>query len=125
MKLGRIAFALILGLIFTSSAFSQDAVMDLNSEELGAHQRPSVVFPHEQHANVLDCVRCHHDFDQYGNNLGSEGQRCSDCHSRVAGTNPVPLEEAFHMQCKQCHVRLMVKKTPSGPVMCGECHFRK
>ncbi len=120
-----VAFALIVSFLFAASAFSQDEIIKLNSEELGTHQRPVVQFTHEQHANVLECLRCHHDFDKYGNNLGSEGQPCSDCHARTSGKNPLPLQEAFHTQCKACHDQMLANGAPSGPVMCGECHKRK
>lgn len=125
MRFVKVVFALILLAIFVTSAFSQDAVIELNSDGLGGHERPLVQFTHEQHANILECLRCHHNFDQYRNNKGSEGQPCSDCHAKAAGDNPVPLQEAFHTQCKRCHEQTLTKGTASGPVMCGECHLKK
>lgn len=125
MRFVKVVFALISVAIFVTSAFAQDTLVELNSEILGSHERPVVQFTHEQHANIIDCVRCHHDFDQYGNNTGSEGQLCSDCHTRKPGENPVPLQEAFHTQCKRCHEQTLAKGPASGPVMCGECHLKK
>ncbi len=119
------ACALMLIFLFVSPVVSQDEMIELNSEELGIHQRPFVQFTHEQHAAVIECLRCHHDLDNYGNNLGSEGQPCSDCHTGNPGKNPVPLQKAFHMQCKSCHDQLLARGTPGGPLMCGECHKNK
>lgn len=126
MRFGKyVVFALILSFLFVTSSFSQDDIIELNSVELGTHQRPIVQFTHEQHAKVLECVRCHHDFDKYGNNLGSEGQPCSDCHAGTSSKKSVFLQEAFHTQCKACHDQMLAKGAPSGPVMCGECHKKK
>jgi len=125
MKFGKYFIALIFAVTFAAPSFSQDANMELNSKELGVHQRPIVNFSHEKHSQMIECLRCHHNFDEFGNNTGSEGQACSECHSRTVGTNPVPLDEAFHVQCKVCHEHLRTKGTTSGPVMCGECHVRK
>ena len=126
MKFGRyVVFALMLSVLSVTCAYSQDAIMQLNSQELGAHQRPLATFTHEQHADVIDCLRCHHDFDKYGNNLGSEGQLCSGCHTQAAGENPIPLQDAFHIQCKTCHDQMLGKEGISGPIMCGECHKRE
>jgi len=125
MRFVKVVSALILVAVFATSVFSQDAVIELNSEGLGVHQRPIVEFGHEQHADILECLRCHHNFDQYGNNTGSEGQPCSDCHTKAAGENPVRLQEAFHTQCKRCHEQVLEKSVASGPVMCGECHSKR
>jgi len=125
MRFVKVVFALIVVAVFAASAFSQDAVIELNSEILGSHERPLVQFTHEQHANLVECLRCHHNFDQYGNNSSSEGQPCSDCHTKTAGENPVALQEAFHTQCKRCHEQVLARSTASGPVMCGECHIKR
>lgn len=125
MKLGNCIAAFALLLTCVTGSFAQDAEIALKSAELGVHQRPIVNLTHEKHSAVIDCVRCHHDLDQFGNNKGSEGQSCSECHPKRAGANQVPLREAFHTQCKACHQQLRLRGTPSGPVMCGECHIRK
>lgn len=125
MKFGNCFIVFALVLTFAPTAFSQDANIELKSAELGVHQRPIVILSHEKHSAVIDCVRCHHDLDRFGNNKGSEGQSCSECHTRRAGANPVPLREAFHTQCKACHEQVRLRGAPSGPVMCGECHVRK
>jgi hypothetical protein len=125
MKYGILLLVLITGVFMASLGFSQDDVITLNSDELGPHERPLVDFPHTTHADVINCVRCHHDFDDYGNNIGAEGQKCSDCHSKAPSQkNAVPLLDAYHFQCKGCHEALDAAGRKSGPVMCGECHKR-
>ncbi len=105
---------------FIPPAHSQEDTILLNSSGLGTLQRPPVVFNHKLHAEKLDCVRCHHDFDAFLNNRGGEGQTCDSCHKRKADHGLPSLKDAFHFQCITCHETL--KK---GPVTCGECHVRK
>ena len=64
------------------------------------------------------------DYDELGNNLGSDGQACADCHTATGGDNPVPLTRAFHIQCKGCHQALNAAGDKTPPVMCGQCHVR-
>ena len=107
------------------SAFCQDEVIMLDHDELGLHERPAVKFNHEKHQEaVSECTRCHHDYDEYMNNVGSEGQACSECHGKSGGDSGVALVNAFHLQCKTCHKALFAKDRKSGPVMCGQCHQR-
>lgn len=110
---------------FVPLAFSQDSVMVLDHKELGQHQRSLVNFNHEKHASGIECLRCHHDYDKHGNNKGGEGQPCSVCHTSTPGKVRVPLEQAFHAQCKACHATLEARGTMNVPLMCGECHVRK
>jgi len=111
-------------IVFAASlGFSQEDLMVLNHQQLGFHQRPLVRFSHARHMDAIDCSRCHHDYDQYGANIGGEGQACSECHG-VNKANPVPLTRAFHVQCKGCHLELIRKDRTSGPIMCGQCHQR-
>jgi Ni,Fe-hydrogenase I small subunit len=126
MKVGNLVFALIMTiLLIAATALSQEEIIKLESPDLGDHERPVVQFTHEQHANVLECLRCHHDFDKFNNNVGSEGQSCADCHAGIGGKNPIRLKDAFHTQCKSCHEQLLSKGAPSGPLMCGGCHIRR
>lgn len=113
-------------LLCLSLGYSQDDASRLHHEELGKHQRPPARFNHDQHIDLIHCDRCHHEYDENGNNVGGdEGRACSDCHSVLAtAENPIPLVKAFHIQCKTCHGNLLAKGERSGPVMCGQCHVR-
>jgi hypothetical protein len=126
MKYAVCAFFSLLALFFlVSAALSQDPMMILDHKELGPHQRPLVHFDHEQHSNKIECQHCHHDYDQYGNNRGGEGRPCADCHNPGAGKTTLGLKDAFHAQCKSCHLNAREAGRPSGPIMCGECHKRR
>lgn len=120
-------FAIICCLtFFVVPIYAQEEVINLNSDELGTHQRPSVSFTHEKHAENIGCNACHHDYDVYGFNTSEdEGQRCAECHTAAAQTNPVPLMRAFHLQCKSCHQNMAAKGEASGPLLCGQCHDRE
>jgi len=128
MKRGKPVLLLVLTAALSAAplAWCQDAVMTINSESLGKHERPLVRFTHEKHAEVVECVTCHHDFDQYYNNTGPQEVKCSECHvaSPASGDNPVPLRLAMHTNCKACHRGMMAKGHKSGPVTCGACHVR-
>jgi hypothetical protein len=111
---------LFLGLSF---AFSQEDEFVLHHEEIGRHQRPFVRLNHEIHSEIIDCTRCHHNYDENGNNTAEDGRSCSECHGKIGSKeNPVPLMKAFHIQCKGCHERRISRGKTSGPVMCGKCH---
>ncbi len=101
-------------------AHSQDDKFPLNHKELGKHQRALVMFNHKLHSEKFDCTRCHHGFDKFKNNKGSEGQPCDSCHKAQATPGVMSLKDAFHHECISCH-----KAMNKGPVMCGQCHVRK
>lgn len=123
MRYARCMLAVVLVFLWISGALSQDEVIVLTHEELGAHERPPVKFNHEKHQEVVsECTRCHHDYDEYMNNVGSEGQACSECHDKSNGKSTVSLLRAFHVQCKECHEVLLARGDKSGPIMCGQCH---
>ncbi len=118
-------FILILAGLFLSIsfAFSQEDEFVINHEEIGQHQRPLVRLNHERHSEIIDCKRCHHDYDENGNNMEEDGRSCSGCHGKVESKeNPVSLMKAFHIQCKCCHEKRISRGKISGPVMCGACH---
>lgn len=125
MKYLRLLPAVLLFAVFVPLAFSQDSMMTLNDKELGKHERPLVVFNHEDHANKIDCLQCHHDFDAYMNNRGGEGQPCGTCHGPQATKDTKSLEDAFHQQCKVCHEQMRALGRPTGPVICSGCHVKK
>ena len=121
MKYIKVLLVVLVVGAFIPLAHSQDDSMVLDHKDIGKHQRPLVKFDHKLHSeNKLDCSRCHHDFDAYLNNRGTEGQTCDSCHKKRAEGDMPSLKEAFHFQCKGCHEAMK-----TGPVACGECHVRK
>ncbi|HDL90544.1 MAG TPA: hypothetical protein ENG14_06545 [Thermodesulforhabdus norvegica] len=114
------AFIVFLCSVVDFVVLAQDEIIELNHRELEPHQRPVVKFPHALHENKIDCIRCHHDFDKYGVNNGSEGESCTSCHNGKKGL--VSIEEAYHIQCIGCHRILLRKGLKTGPVQCGDCH---
>jgi hypothetical protein len=110
---------------FVVTAYSQEDTLEINSEALGRHTRPVVNFPHIMHEEQFECSQCHHDYDDSGDNAGSDGGYCSDCHTKEAADNRVSLVNAFHLQCKQCHAReILSGKNNNIPQMCGQCHSK-
>jgi hypothetical protein len=129
---GQLALALLMVAFFFSPVFPQDDVMELQPEGVKNFERPLVKFSHGKHAQVINCSRCHHDYDKYGNNAikgeeDVEGRHCAECHEvkPVKGQNRLGLIDAFHMQCRGCHERMRAEDKTAGPVACGECHVRK
>ena len=105
--------------------FAQDEIIEINNQELGIHTRPLVQFPHMTHEEIIECSECHHEYDDKGENIGGDGGSCTECHTKTAGTNPVPLMEAYHLQCKKCHAKAAADEKKSLPQMCGQCHVNK
>lgn len=81
-------------------------------------------FPHEAHQLMLDCVDCHHRYENGLNVVtpeeldGSDAMRCRTCHGPSADVN---FRQAIHRQCIRCHCR---DGNTGGPVTCGGCHPR-
>lgn len=116
----------VLCALAVTGAWGQDEVMTLGAAGKGKNQRPPVVFSHGKHSKTYACLNCHHEYDKNFSKTGTEGGICADCHQpRATADNAVPLNLAFHRQCKACHLRLLEAKRKTGPVMCGDCHQRK
>ncbi len=88
-------------------------------------ERPAAFFPHDNHMEVLDCLACHHRYED-GKNVatedeldGSDEMRCRYCHHEDASVN---AREAFHRQCIRCHRQYDKAGETTGPRTCGECH---
>jgi len=112
-------------IIFPAFSQYEDIELNIYSEDFNQHTRPLVVFSHVNHEECMDCIDCHHDYDESGENIGGDGGFCSDCHTKSAGDNPIPLMEAFHIQCKQCHAKeIRNNENKNIPQMCGQCHVK-
>lgn len=125
MQFGKLLVIVLILAAFVSPALSQDPVISLNHKELGKHERPIVDFNHEKHAEKIDCLKCHHDYDAYMNNRGGDGQPCSTCHDIAAKQEMPSLKDAYHGQCKSCHENMINQGKATGPVTCGGCHVKK
>lgn len=118
---GGIAVLLLVALGVVG-AYSQADMTHVDNSVFPDPERPSAVFPHDEHnaaAEIDACNRCHHVYED-GELLeydSSEGEWCSDCHGLKAEGRMPGLRKAFHLSCRGCHL-----ENRAGPVMCGECH---
>lgn len=117
-----------------SSSLGQDSEMEIKCPKMHAHAcRKVVVFPHEEHMDMLECLDCHHDY-QNGENVldeddleeGNPDIQCASCHSPklncFSSSSKLSLRHAFHQQCVGCHRKARLNREVSGPEFCGECH---
>ncbi len=118
----KLLIMIVLFFLISAPVFSQEDHIQLKSGELGEHKRPLVLFPHKNHEDLIDCRRCHHEYDDFKTNDGGEGRKCSECHSTNNDSNQIHLLKAFHLQCKGCHKRINNSRDQKLPVMCGQCH---
>ena len=118
-----LASVLICTFIFVK-AYSQEDMMFVDNSVFPNPERPASIFRHEEHneaAGIEECYECHHLYEdgQLVEDESSEDQSCSECHALEGSDGQPGLMEAFHLNCKGCHV-----KQQKGPVMCGECHVK-
>lgn len=115
--------------LFMTQAWSQnegEGIMILKSREFGQHEEQLVRFDHYLHENTFRCLVCHHDFRIYSNRNEGKGSKCSGCHKHEPSKEiPVPLLEAFHGSCIECHEKYMDWGRSSGPVGCDDCHLKQ
>lgn len=122
--LGLLTALFVWPTLFVDPALSQENMTHVLTTAFGDKQRPPSIFVHDEH-NVLakiedDCWRCHHYDGKNPDPMDhSAGIPCVDCHPVEAEPDVTPLMQAYHKQCKDCHLE---KK--SGPIACGECHVR-
>lgn len=91
----------------------------------GASRKPPVAFSHKLHeARRVACTQCHHEYEGRRNvwHQGQPVQRCQACHSLGTAARRLDLKNAFHRQCKGCHLRLKQQGRPAGPIECRGCH---
>ncbi len=118
---------MVLTAFFISSfyAFSGQELERLDNTMFEETARTGAVFSHDDHnttAMLDDCTVCHHYYEgkQLIENESSEESLCSECHGLAANQeNSIPLQVAYHKQCKNCHFESNI-----GPVLCGECHIK-
>jgi hypothetical protein len=115
-----------IGLNLVPFAAAQEAEIVLGADQDAPSQRPSVVFTHELHMELLECLACHHAYEDGVNVLdedelveGNPAIRCAACHNDQAD---LERQEAYHRQCIGCHIETRKADAASGPEMCGACH---
>jgi hypothetical protein len=117
--------ALTVVIFLYAGAHSQEDMTVVDNSLFKNSRRPPSVFPHDAHnekAGIEECSECHHVYDEEGNRVedeSSEDDRCGECHNMEKDGRKPGLMEAFHTNCKGCHL-----KKKKGPVMCGECHVK-
>lgn len=91
----------------------------------GASRKPPVRFSHKVHeARQVACTQCHHEY-QGRRNVWRQGQpveKCQACHGLRPEARRPDAKNAFHRQCKGCHLRLKQQGRQAGPVECRGCH---
>lgn len=88
-------------------------------------EKPPVWFSHKVHeAQGVACTQCHHEY-QGRRNLWRQGQpvkRCQECHGLSPQARRPEAKNAFHRQCKGCHLKRRQQGGRAGPVDCVYCH---
>ena len=101
------------------------AVSLLKIPVTGARHKPPVKFSHRVHeARRVACAQCHHDY-QGRRNVWHEGQpvgKCQTCHGLRPEARRLDVKNAYHRQCKGCHLRLRQQGRQAGPIECQACH---
>jgi len=127
-------FAYVAGLILgvmsllgarSGSLTEAPAVSLLSLPVAGSKRKPPVKFSHRVHeARQVACAQCHHDY-QGKRNVWREGQpveKCVACHGPRPEVRRLDAKNAYHRQCKGCHLRLRQQGRPAGPIECRGCH---
>lgn len=138
-----LAVLVLLLILFGSSlACAQEEVLVIdNPDAYHEKHRAAVTFPHDLHVRDLDCLACHHDYED-GKNVLDEKKieeenpdlLCAACHDKDADIN---LKQAYHRQCMSCHRQFRIHRfcvvcdkivslagSAPGPELCGECHIK-
>ncbi|MCW7753632.1 cytochrome c family protein [Desulfobotulus sp. H1] len=120
-----VAFLSVVGvlacIVFSMNAFSGIDEGTVTDPAFERKTRGAVFFDHDMHMDapgVMDCATCHHYYEdgELVEFESSEGLSCSECHMGDGG-NTLPLIEAYHQQCRSCHI-----EQKAGPVTCAGCH---
>jgi hypothetical protein len=92
---------------------------------LKKREKPPVWFSHPTHeARRVPCTQCHHEY-QGRRNLWQQGmpvKQCVACHGATPQAQRPDLKNAFHRQCKGCHLKRRQQGQRAGPVDCLDCH---
>jgi len=131
-KKRTLLLALIIALALTgfglsTISFAQDEEILLNNGENVSVQRAPVMFSHDLHMGLYECLDCHHDMKDGANVLdednleeGNPDIQCATCHNDQASLD---RQKAYHRQCMGCHIDNRKAGNATGPEMCGACHL--
>lgn len=108
-------------------SLAQPEFVTLNHlEKDGQKHYPPVIFSHESHMEELECLSCHHDYQDGENVLdedeleeGNPAATCSACHSFESCDD---VQRTFHGLCLGCHIQSRKEGQAHGPRLCVECH---
>ena len=116
----------VIGLSLATISLAQEEEILLNDGGTAGTQRPAVIFSHDLHMGLYECLACHHDYQDGVNVLdedrleeGNPDIRCANCHN---GQADLDAQKAYHRQCMGCHIDERKAGQASGPEMCGACH---
>jgi hypothetical protein len=88
-------------------------------------EKPPVLFKHWLHeGRRVACEACHHDYRGRRNvwRQGMPVDQCQACHPLTPQPrNRLDIKEAFHRQCKGCHLKLQQNRRQAGPIDCRDC----
>jgi hypothetical protein len=118
---------MVLGLLGAKSLgpTTPKPVSPLQSDKFRPRTKGPVLFRHQPHeAAGLACTACHHDYTG-SRNLWRQGlpvAKCEACHSAQPRPGVLDLKNAFHRQCKGCHLKVRQRGRTAGPVKCQDCH---
>lgn len=97
----------------------------LDSRSFQPREKGAVLFRHQPHEGAgIACTACHHDYVR-GRNIWRQGQpvpNCEECHKVQPQPGLLDLKNAFHRQCKGCHLKTRQQGRRAGPIRCEECH---
>jgi len=82
---------------------------------------------HHRHVMSLDskCESCHHQYDEEKKALvyvKDTAGSCRYCHGPEEVENRIPMQQASHFACIDCHRKKRDEKTVAGPTDCAGCH---
>ena len=119
---------IVCSVVFSGILYAQSEDILLNHvAENDSQRRPPVWFGHEMHSDNLECLDCHHDYDENGKNIldedeleeGQPAAQCLSCHEIKKSDD---LENTYHKLCMGCHISAQKRGDPSGPRLCAGCH---
>ena len=98
-----------------------DLVVVADGTPFAGLDRPSVLFPHDLHTEVMkerneDCTICHP--------LDPDG-RLSSRYQRLEEIEEDDLIDLYHDDCIGCHQERASANQAAGPVACGDCHRQR